>query len=102
MNPSLRPNLSPAVPQITEKPHFHRSAMRSTFIALAAALSASHVAAHATFQDLWVNGVDFGETCVRMPQSNSPLTDVSANSIRCNVNRGAVGPQATLIISELH
>ena len=64
--------------------------MKSTIFAIVAALSASRVAAHATFQDLWINGVDQGETCVRMPQSNSPLTDVSANSIRCNVNRGAV------------
>lgn len=64
--------------------------MKSAIFALVTALSASRVAAHATFQDLWINGVDQGETCVRLPQSNSPLTDVSANSIRCNVNRGAV------------
>jgi cellulase len=64
--------------------------MKSTVFAVVAALSASRVAAHATFQELWINGVDQGQTCVRLPQSNSPLTDVSANSIRCNVNRGAV------------
>jgi len=64
--------------------------MKSTILALAAAFSATQVASHATFQDLWVNGVDQGETCVRMPQSNNPLTDVTSDSIRCNVNRGAV------------
>jgi cellulase len=64
--------------------------MKSTIFAVVTALSASRVAAHATFQELWVNGVDQGQTCVRLPQSNSPLTDVTANSIRCNVNRGAV------------
>lgn len=64
--------------------------MRSALLALAAALSATQVKAHATFQELWVNGVDQGQTCVRLPNSNNPLTDVSANSIRCNVNQGAV------------
>jgi hypothetical protein len=32
--------------------------MRSTYAAALASLAAYHVAAHATFQDLWVNGVD--------------------------------------------
>lgn len=64
--------------------------MKSTIFSVVAALSASRVAAHAIFQDLWINGVDQGETCVRLPQSNNPLTDVTANSIRCNVNRGNV------------
>ena len=59
-------------------------------IALAAALGVQNVAAHATFQDLWINGVDQGQTCVRLPQSNSPVTDVSSNDVRCNVN-GAKG-----------
>jgi cellulase len=64
--------------------------MKSTIFALAAALSATQVASHATFQDLWINGVDQGETCVRMPTSNNPMTDVTSNNLRCNVNRGAV------------
>lgn len=64
--------------------------MKSAVFALVAALSASRVAAHATFQDLWINGVDQGETCVRLPQSNNPLQDVTSNNIRCNINRGAV------------
>ncbi|KAM0693750.1 hypothetical protein Q7P36_007007 [Cladosporium allicinum] len=64
--------------------------MKSTLLALAAALSATQVTSHATFQDLWINGVDQGETCVRMPTSNNPLQDVTSNNIRCNINRGAV------------
>jgi hypothetical protein len=32
--------------------------MHSSIIALLAAVGAQQVAAHATFQDLWVNGVD--------------------------------------------
>ncbi|KAK7965805.1 glycosylhydrolase family 61-5 [Apiospora aurea] len=63
--------------------------MRSTF-ALVAALAARGVASHATFQDLWVNGVDYGAQCARLPLSNSPVTDVSSNNIRCNANSGAV------------
>ena len=38
----------------------------------------AHVAAHATFQEMWVNGVDQGNFCVRLPQSNSPVTDVTS------------------------
>jgi cellulase len=64
--------------------------MKSTVFAVVAALSASRVAGHAIFQDLWINGVDQGETCVRMPTSNNPLTDVTNDNIRCNINRGAV------------
>ena len=36
-------------------------------------------AAHATFQAMWVNGVDQGSWCVRMPLSNSPVTSVTSN-----------------------
>ncbi|THH17290.1 hypothetical protein EW146_g3499 [Bondarzewia mesenterica] len=59
-----------------------------------AAFIASVVAsamAHATFQEMWVNGVDQGDFCVRMPASNSPVTDVTSNDIACNV--GAASSQ---------
>lgn len=39
--------------------------MKSTFAALVAALSATKVVGHATFQDLWVNGVD--QICLSLP-----------------------------------
>ncbi|KAF1950364.1 hypothetical protein CC80DRAFT_554357 [Byssothecium circinans] len=45
---------------------------------------ASTVAAHATWQQLWVNGKDHESTCARLPASNSPITDVTSNDIRCN------------------
>lgn len=48
--------------------------MKST-IALALA-SASTVAAHATFQQLWINGVDQDNSCVRMPVSFLSDTDM--------------------------
>jgi hypothetical protein len=38
---------------------------------------------HATFQDLWVQGEDKKSTCARLPLSNSPVTDVTGNNIRC-------------------
>ncbi|KAI8989016.1 glycosyl hydrolase family 61-domain-containing protein [Trametes punicea] len=44
------------------------------------------VAAHATFQELWINGVDQGNSCVRLPQSNSPVTSVTSTDIACNAN----------------
>ncbi|MCJ1324012.1 hypothetical protein MMC10_000674 [Thelotrema lepadinum] len=73
--------------------------MKSTILALLTAFAAQKAAAHATFQDLWVNGVDkmsshsrpdHGATCVRLPLSNNPVTAVTTNDIRCNVNGGAV------------
>ncbi|KAM5543457.1 hypothetical protein V8D89_002708 [Ganoderma adspersum] len=54
-------------------------------LAVAVTLVAS-VAAHATFQELWVNGVDQGNSCVRLPLSNSPVTSVTSTDIACNVN----------------
>lgn len=38
--------------------------MKTAILALA---SASTAAAHATFQQLWVNGEDVADTCVRAP-----------------------------------
>jgi cellulase len=41
-------------------------------------------AAHATFQELWINGVDQGSSCVRLPVSNSPVTSVTTTDLACN------------------
>ncbi|RFU26461.1 lytic polysaccharide monooxygenase, partial [Scytalidium lignicola] len=69
--------------------------MRSaSFISFIAALAAKQAAGHATFQDLWVNG----GWCVRQPPSNSPVTDVTSNGIRCNVN-GAQGVPNKCVVS---
>ncbi|KAL2110054.1 hypothetical protein VUR80DRAFT_1661 [Thermomyces stellatus] len=60
--------------------------MKSAIVALA---SASTAAAHATFQQLWVNGEDLADTCVRAPASNSPVTDVSSPDMACNAGASA-------------
>ncbi|KAK3295442.1 glycosyl hydrolase family 61-domain-containing protein [Chaetomium fimeti] len=65
--------------------------MKSFTLATMAAL-AGNAAAHATFQQLWVDGVDFGSQCARVPSSNSPVTDVSGTGVRCNV--GTTRPTA--------
>ncbi|KAL2156583.1 hypothetical protein VTH82DRAFT_1328 [Thermothelomyces myriococcoides] len=59
--------------------------MKSFTLTTLAAL-AGNAAAHATFQALWVDGVDYGSECARLPASNSPITDVSSTAIRCNAN----------------
>ncbi|KAI0073774.1 glycoside hydrolase family 61 protein [Panus rudis PR-1116 ss-1] len=56
------------------------------FKLLSLACLIASVAAHATFQELWINGVDQGSSCVRLPLSNSPVTDVTSPDIACNVN----------------
>ncbi|KAF8713222.1 Glycoside Hydrolase Family 61, partial [Rhizoctonia solani] len=61
-------------------------------IAALAAASAAH--AHATFQNLWVDGVDEGTKCVRAPANNSPITDLTSNTLACNTN-GEVAAAAT-------
>ncbi|KAI0018065.1 glycosyl hydrolase family 61-domain-containing protein [Xylariomycetidae sp. FL0641] len=43
--------------------------------------------AHQNLHQIWVNGVSPGyEFAVRMPPSNSPVTDVTSDDIVCNVN----------------
>lgn len=55
------------------------------------------VHSHALFQQMWVNGVDKGSTCVRLPgtnyASNSPVSNVASNDVRCNVggSKGVAG-----------
>ncbi|OBT55711.1 hypothetical protein VE04_04107 [Pseudogymnoascus sp. 24MN13] len=61
--------------------------MRSAILPIVAAILAQQVAGHATFQDLWVNG----STCVRLPLTNNPVTDVTSNDMRCNGRSGVSG-----------
>lgn len=63
--------------------------MKTSVIAALAGL-ASNVAAHATFQALWVDGVDFNDQCARVPPSNSPVTNVNSNDIRCNAGTSPI------------
>lgn len=56
-----------------------------TFVHIFVLLSSIHSAlTHSTFQELWVDGVDQAGTCARLPLSNSPVTSVTSNDIRCN------------------
>ncbi|KAF9447739.1 lytic polysaccharide monooxygenase [Macrolepiota fuliginosa MF-IS2] len=50
----------------------------------ATAAFVASASAHATFQQLWINGVDAGSSCVRAPASNSPVTDVNSADLACN------------------
>ncbi|RAL58145.1 hypothetical protein DID88_002349 [Monilinia fructigena] len=63
--------------------------MFSKSIIVASLLAA--VNAHQNFHQFWVNGVSPGyQTSIRMPPSNSPVTDVTSNDITCNVNGNVV------------
>ncbi|KAI0125112.1 glycosyl hydrolase family 61-domain-containing protein [Xylariales sp. AK1849] len=82
--------------------------MKSSLYAILAAVAASGVSAHATFQELWVDGVDMGSQCVRLPNSNSPITNVASSDIRCNVGgstgisgKCSVAPGSTVTV-EMH
>ncbi|KEY69258.1 hypothetical protein S7711_01709 [Stachybotrys chartarum IBT 7711] len=79
--------------------------MKSTLTMLA---SASLALGHATFQQLWVDGVDQASSCVRRPPSNSPINGVTTNDLRCNVG-GATGvagvcdvPAGSTVEVEMH
>ncbi|KAI5807575.1 glycosyl hydrolase family 61-domain-containing protein [Peziza echinospora] len=63
--------------------------MKTISILATVLAAASTASAHATFQQLWVNGVDKVGTCVRKPPSNSPVGTTSAD-VKCNVG-GNVG-----------
>ncbi|ROV96455.1 hypothetical protein VSDG_05498 [Cytospora chrysosperma] len=58
--------------------------------ALTCVLAARNAAAHATFQDLWVDGTDYGTSCARIPLSNSPVTDVTSTDLACNAGTSPV------------
>ncbi|KAK0111182.1 hypothetical protein ONS95_001558 [Cadophora gregata] len=49
------------------------------------------VSAHQNFHQFWVNDVSPGvDTGIRMPPSNSPVTDITSNDITCNVGGNTV------------
>ncbi|THV04745.1 hypothetical protein K435DRAFT_835269 [Dendrothele bispora CBS 962.96] len=66
-------------------------------VLVAAASLIASVSAHATFQEMWINGMDVGNACARLPASNSPgmsnvilVTSVASNDLACNI----IGSQA--------
>ncbi|KAI2602190.1 lytic polysaccharide monooxygenase [Hypoxylon sp. NC1633] len=70
--------------------------MKSAFLAVLAALGATQVASHATFQNLWIKGVDMGASCARLPLSNSPVTDVTSKDIACNAGTKPVSGKCSV------
>ncbi|KAH8668759.1 glycosyl hydrolase family 61-domain-containing protein [Xylariales sp. PMI_506] len=60
------------------------------------ALAARGVAAHATFQDMWIGGVDYGSSCARLPLSNSPVTDVTSDDLACNAGTSPVSGKCSI------
>ncbi|CAI6088399.1 unnamed protein product [Clonostachys chloroleuca] len=69
--------------------------MKSTLIAALTALAAKQVAGHATFQQLWVNGVD--KICHPF---NSPITSVESNDIRCNAGTSPAASKCSVAAGE--
>jgi cellulase len=59
--------------------------MRYQSVLAASAVFVASASAHATFQELWINSVDAGSSCARLPQSNNPVTSVTDASIACNL-----------------
>lgn len=58
------------------------------------------VSAHQNFHQLWINNETPGyQVGIRMPPSNSPVTDVKSEDIACNVN-GQTGVADTVAASE--
>ncbi|KAA8901793.1 glycosyl hydrolase family 61-domain-containing protein [Sphaerosporella brunnea] len=51
---------------------------------------ATSVAAHATWQELWVDGVDEGGTCDRLPINNSPIGTTDPD-VRCGTGSPVAG-----------
>ncbi|KAH9893680.1 carbohydrate-binding module family 1 protein [Xylariomycetidae sp. FL2044] len=82
--------------------------MKFSMYAVAAAALATKVAGHSLFQALWVDGVDMAGQCIRMPSSNTPVTNVNSADIRCNVGgtRGVSGKCAvkpgSIVTVEMH
>ncbi|KAI0467924.1 carbohydrate-binding module family 1 protein [Xylaria cf. heliscus] len=71
--------------------------MKSTlYTAAAVAFGAANVAAHATFQDLWINGVDYITSCARLPLSNSPVQDVTSKDMACNTGTSPVAGKCSV------
>lgn len=75
--------------------------------ALATVLAANNVAAHATFQQLWVDGTDFDTSCARIPLSNSPVQDVTSKDMACNAGTSPAKakcdvPAGSTVTVEMH
>ncbi|KAG8160264.1 hypothetical protein KVR01_009800 [Diaporthe batatas] len=75
--------------------------------ALATALAAKNVVAHATFQQLWVDGTDYDTSCARIPLTNSPVQDVTSKDMACNAGTSPAAskcnvPAGSTVTVEMH
>ncbi|CAN8102114.1 unnamed protein product [Discula destructiva] len=70
--------------------------MKTFIFATIAALVARQAAGHATWQQIWVDGVDKGSTCARLPLSNNPVTSVTSNDIACNAGTKPVAAKCAV------
>ncbi|KZS90912.1 hypothetical protein SISNIDRAFT_172947 [Sistotremastrum niveocremeum HHB9708] len=66
-------------------------------IALGALLLAASCLAHVRMTAISVNGGAFETDSVRLPPSNSPVTDVTSDDIICNVNGNIAAPGTTTV-----
>ncbi|POS78662.1 glycosylhydrolase family 61-5 [Diaporthe helianthi] len=69
--------------------------MKSAVIAILAGWAA-RASAHATFQILYVDGVNYITQCARLPASNSPVTDVLSNDIACNAGSSSAAAKCAV------
>ncbi|EGX50455.1 hypothetical protein AOL_s00076g5 [Orbilia oligospora ATCC 24927] len=81
--------------------------MKTAVISLVSAFLAGNAAAHSTFQQFWVNGVDQGTSCARLPLNNNPIRGVTGADIRCNAGTSPVPGKCTVnaggtVIVEMH
>ena len=60
---------------------YYLSDLRMQLLVLASL--AAYASAHATWQEFWIGDEDAGNSCVRLPPSNSPVTDVSSAVCDC-------------------
>lgn len=74
--------------------------MKPTSSLLGLLLAATSVAAHSTFQDLWAGTTDKGESCIRTPLNNNPVSSVGGADIACNSNPKVSAGACNLVAGE--
>ncbi|KAF6830913.1 endoglucanase II [Colletotrichum plurivorum] len=81
--------------------------MKTALLSLLA-FAAYEAAAHATFQALWIDGVDvILLKHTDLTPKDSPVTDVASNDVRCNANSGPVARKCVVkagssVVVEMH
>ncbi|KAF1992992.1 carbohydrate-binding module family 1 protein [Amniculicola lignicola CBS 123094] len=83
--------------RICTSKHFHIFSNSSSHVAammhsiFAFSVLAAVASAHQNLHQLWINDVSPGyQVAIRMPPSNSPVTDVTSNDMACNADGSSV------------